>query len=202
MAGAVPAAETAERWVSHVHAEQRAASLPLLVTGGAVLVEAAMQLHPFWDSRPAHLYVLATSGLVSALLPVAAFLVLWIWMRVRRARSGLGTGRQGYGAVLLLTLGILVLVPFATFFVGPVLIIGIGVAILGGRGRDRGMVMTGLVLGALSPFAALHTFENRAQFLGPAPTTTVLVLAGAVVIALGVGRLRAERRVLAASPAP
>ncbi|MCL3861729.1 hypothetical protein [Actinotalea sp. K2] len=177
-------------------------SAPLIVVGCAVLVEAAMRFHPFWLSSAAHLYVLATSGLPSALLPLATFLVLWLVMRARRSRSGLGTGRQGYGVVVLVTLALLVLAPVVTFFLGPLLVIGLGLVVLGWRGRDRALWVTGLVLGVVSPLAALYTFENRARFLGPAPTSLVLVLSALTILSLGIWRLRAERSVLAQTPAP
>lgn len=202
MVQSATAATTAERWVARVRAEQHVASAPLIVVGCAVLVEGAMELHPFWNSRPANLYVLATSGVVSMLLPLVTFLALWLAMRVGRARSGLGTGSQGYGGVVLFALALLVLVPFATFFLGALLVIGVGLVILGWRGRDRVLWITGLVLGVVSPLANLGTFENRARFLGPAPTTLVLTLAALAILSLGTWRLRAERRVLAEAPAP
>lgn len=201
MAQIATASETTEHWVARVRAEQHAASAPLIVVGCAVLVEAAMELYPFWSSRPANLYVLATSGLVSMLLPLVTFLALWLVMRVGRTRSGLGTGSQRYGGVALFALAILVLVPFATFFLGALLVIGAGLVILGWRGRDRVMWIAGLVLGVVSPMANLGTFENRARFLGPAPTTLVLAVAALAILGLGIWRLRAEHRVLAKAPA-
>lgn len=195
MARTDTAADAAEHWVTRVRAEQHAASTPLLIVGCAVVVEVAVQFHPFWSSPSIRLYF------ASKLLPLATFLVLWLVMRVRRARSGLGTGRQGYGGLVLLTLALLVLLPAVTFALGSLLVVGLGLVILGWRGHDRALWMTGMVLSALSPFATLGSFENRARFLGPAPTTVVLVVVALVIIGLGVRRWRAEHRVLAASAA-
>lgn len=197
MAQILPAAETAERWGARVRAEQHAASTPLIVVGCAVLVEALFRFRPDWAFASAGLYVYTTPGPLSLLLPLVAFLVLWIVMRVRRARSGLGMGRQGYGIVALATLALLVVVPIAVWFLGPLLPLGLGLVVLGWRGRERAQWITGLVLAALSPFANLYSFENHAAFLGPAPRSVVLTIAGLGVVGLGLWRLQAEHRVLA-----
>ncbi|MCU1432085.1 MAG: hypothetical protein JWP95_1190 [Actinotalea sp.] len=158
-----------------------------------------MRFHPFWDSSPANVYVFSKSGAASALLPLLTFLALWLVMRVSRARSGLGTGRPGYGVVVLVALGLLVLVPFATYFVGSLLFLGLGLVILGWRGHGRVVWVAGLVLCALAPFATLGSFENRARFLGPAPTTVVLTLTALTILSLGLWHRRDERRTLAKS---
>ena len=202
MSQTLPAEETARRWGARVRAEQHAASAPLIAVGCAVLVEATLKVFllpaavfwepPFWAmSRP-----------LSGILPVVTVAVLWGVMRMARARSGLGMGRQGYGGVVLVILAVVVMVPIASYFLGPLLLMGLGLVALGWRGRERLLWVTGLALAALSPWANLGTFENRARFLGPAPTPLVLTVTGLVVIGLGVHRLRAERRTLAENPTP
>lgn len=202
MAQTPTAEDTARGWVARVRAEQHAVSVPLIVVGAAVLVEAVLAVFRlpaavFWEPS-----LQVMSRPLSALLPALTFTVLWSVMRAARARTGLGRARQGYGVALLVVLAVVVMVPVASFFLGPLALLGLGLVILGWRGRERVLWLTGLGLAVLSPWATLGTFENRARFLGPAPTPVVLSVTGLVVLGLGVHHLRAERRALAGSPTP
>ena len=139
------------------------------------------------------------------LLPLIVYLVLWTVSAVRRRLTGIGPGRDGWGVMALVSAALLATFPWgllAVTFLGAAFFLGLGLLVLGTRLREPSLWVTGLVLMAVSPFAALGTFENHAGFLGPWPTQTVLAL---LLVGLAVMTARArqrERRVLAGAPAP
>lgn len=138
------------------------------------------------------------------LLPLVVYLALWVVARIRTSLTGIGPGHDAWGIMALISLALLVAVPWgylALMYLGAVFFLGLGLVVLGIRLREAYLWIPGLVLIAVGPLANLGTFENHAPFLGQWPTQVVLaaVLVGLAATTLTVW-LR-ERRTIATRPA-
>ena len=134
-------------------------------------------------------------------MTLAVFLVLYAVMNVRRWVTGLGTGTDGYGVVLVISALMAMLIPISGFFLGALFFLGGGLMILGWRGQDRMLWIPGVVLAAASPLVTLHVLDNHLRFLGSHPSAVVLGLGGVILTGLGLHALIAERVLTAPRPA-
>ena len=132
------------------------------------------------------------SGMSSMLFGTVLLLVLSVTMWLRRLSTGLGSGRDGYGLAVIVAVGV-AFVPMSVLL-GPTFSLGLGLGILGRRGREPLLWESGLVIAVISPLAALGTIDNHADLLGPAPTAVVLAAAGRTLATMGVVALVRERR--------
>ena len=170
----------AERTRVRVRAQRHATALPLIIVGLSLLVLAWLDLRgPYmhWSSM---------------FFGAVVLLVLYVTMLVRRLSTGLGSGRDGYGLVVIVAVGV-VFVPMSVLL-GPTFSLGLGLGILGWRGREPLLLESGLVVAVISPLAALGTIDNHADLLGPAPTAVVFAAAGLTLATMGVVALARERR--------
>ncbi|WP_158371614.1 hypothetical protein [Cellulosimicrobium cellulans] len=146
-------------------AARRARSVPLLTVAVALGVLA-------W----AHAASSPQLAQVELLTPLATFSVIWLAMAAQRQLSGAGWGRDGYGVVLAILVAAVV-VPLgliAPMFVGAELFLGLGLVVLGWRGRDRELWIPGLVLVAVGPFVHLNGADNTVGVLVAAVTAAVV----------------------------
>jgi hypothetical protein len=124
---------------------------------------------------------------VEVVAPTATFLIVWLVMIVQRQVSGAGWGRDGYGIVVAV-LAALVVLPLGMLlpmFVGAEALIGVGLGVLGWRGRDRLLWGSGLALVGVGLLVHLtHTAD-----------VLVLLVTTVVLAALAARALREEIRV-------
>ena len=177
----------AEHARERTRAARHARSLPLVAVAGGLLVLAWLR------------GAVSMAFVVEIFVPLAVFLVLYLVMVVRRLVTGLGTGTDGYGVVLVISALTTMVFPIA-FFLGALFFLGGGLAILGWRGQDRMLWIPGVVLAAASPLVTFFVLDNHLRFLGPHPSVVVLVAAAVILIGLGVRALIAERALTAPSP--
>ena len=179
--------ELAEHTRERTRAARHARSLPLVAVAGGLLVLAWLR------------GAVSMAFVVEIFVPLAVFLVLYLVMVVRRLVTGLGTGTDGYGLVLVISALTTMVFPIA-FFLGALFFLGGGLAILGWRGQDRMLWIPGVVLAAASPLVTFFVLDNHLRFPGPHPSVVVLGAAGFILIGLGVRALIAERALTAPSP--
>ena len=110
-------------------------SLALLVFGAlTVLTEVQYGLAKdrghYWDFFPPFpvMWVLV--------FPVLSWVALWIAMSVRSRLLRLGPAHEGYGLLALGTLAVGVFVGPIQTSVGPAVIVGLGLVVIGARARD------------------------------------------------------------------
>ena len=178
----------AGRTRERTRAARHARSSPLFAVAGGLLVLAWLRA------------AVSLAFLVELFVPLAVFLVLYAVMNVRRWVTGLGTGTDGYGVVLVISALMAMLFPIGGFL-GELFFLGGGLKILGWRGQDRMLWIPGVVLAAASPLVTLHVLENHLRFLGSHPSAVVLGLGGVILTGLGVHALIAERELTAPRPA-
>ncbi|HYO17187.1 MAG TPA: hypothetical protein VES02_00775 [Dermatophilaceae bacterium] len=180
MSSASVSLRSAEHAQVRVRAQRHATSLPLIVVGLGLLVIAWLVLQfSSWILYP-------------PVLAVGILLLLYITMWAQRIATGLGSGRDGYGLVLVVAVGV-VFIPMSQLL-GPAFSLGLGLVILGWRGREPLLWGSGVIVAAISPFPVHGTIGNYVHFLGSAPDTVVVAAAGAVLIAMGVRHFIRERR--------
>ncbi|ARK03869.1 MULTISPECIES: hypothetical protein [Cellulosimicrobium] len=177
---------TASEYVAAIQAQQRAVrhatSLPLAVNGLAMLFLTYAEATLRWFLLP------------QALVPALTYALLFVSMLIQRRVTGVGAGNDRYGLIALALLALL-FVPFglvAVFFVGPVFFLGLGLVVLGWRGRDAWLWGPGLFLMALGPLVSLGTLSNHASFLGGGVGGMVIGTLG--VLALAIVAFVRERR--------
>lgn len=175
-----------------VRALRHATSIPLIVIGLGVIVGS---LEPMW----------AADGFIWALLlPPATFAILYAIMRIRADSLGIGMGREGYGWICVVMLPVSVLTP-VSIVLGYTFLLGIGLWIIGWRGRDRRLWPMGVALAVLSPLLNFFLLQNLAYAMGlpvgglfSVPfygfDNVVLGLAGAATLLTGVRAATLERR--------
>jgi hypothetical protein len=168
-------------------AQRHAGSLPLAFVGLALLALAALG----YAQMPWDFWFLVG-------VPVVAFVLLYLAMRLQRLLTGLGSGRDGYGVVAIVVPMIAVFVPFVTPLLGPVFLLGVGLIVIGWRGRERTQWTAGAALVVLGPLVALGTIDNHARFLGSAPSSVVLAFAAGACLLVAARRLVGERHALVA----
>lgn len=184
---------TASEYVAAIQARQRAVrhatSLPLAVNALAMLFLTYAEVTLRWFLFP------------QALVPALTYALLLVSMLIQRRVTGVGAGNDRYGLIALALLALL-FVPFglvAVFFVGPVFFLGLGLVVLGWRGRDAWLWGPGLVLMALSPLVSLGTLSNHASFLGGGVGGMAIGTLG--VLALAIVAFVRERRAAEVVPA-
>ena len=166
-------------------AQRHAGSLPLAFVGLALIALGALGFAQMpWDRW-------FLNG-----VPVVAFLLLYLTMRLQRLLTGLGSGRDGYGAVAIAVAAIAVFVPLVGVLLGPVFLLGGGLVVIGWRGRETTQWTAGAVLLVLGPLVTLGTIENHAKFLGSDPSSVVLAFAAGACLLAAALRLVGERHVL------
>ncbi|WP_407342192.1 hypothetical protein [Pengzhenrongella phosphoraccumulans] len=180
--------ELAEHTRERTRAGRHARSLPLVFVACGLLVLAWLRA------------AVSVAFVVEIFVPLAVFLVLYLVMVVRRLVTGLGTGTDGYGVVLVISALMAMMVPIAGFFLGALFFLGVGLAILGWRGQDRMLWIPGILLAATSPLVTYFVLDNHLRFLGPQPSVVVLVAAAVILIGLGVRAFIAERALTPPSP--
>jgi hypothetical protein len=173
--------ELADQLRARTRAVRRARSWPLIALGVGVLAVAALQVSVMrWS-------------MVEALVPVLVFAALMIAERLARSRRGVGTGRDGHLAALLVAVGLLIIAPVVSFLLGAVLVLGLGAVLIGTRARDAWIWGAGLVLMAVSPLVSLGVVDNHLEFLGPRPPVVLLSVLGLGLVGLGVRAAADER---------
>jgi hypothetical protein len=174
------ALRAAENTQARVRAQRHATSLPLIVVGLGLLAIVWL--------------VLRSWGLIMyrPVIAVGILLCLYVTMWAQRLASGLGSGRDGYGRVLVVAV-LVVFVPMSQLL-GPSFSLGLALLILGWRGREPLLWGSGLVVAAISPFIVHGTIDNYVHFLGSNPDAVVMAAAGAVLTAMGILRFARERR--------
>lgn len=174
-------------YVETLRARQRAArhasSIPLLANASGLAVLTYGQTAGWW------LYP-------AVFVPAAVYLAVLVAMTVQRKVVGVGTGRDGYGFLAVVTALLAFFPPgyLVTLFLGPAFVLGLGLVLLGSRGRDARLWGPGVGLLVVGPAVNLHAVANHVSFLGPDPDAILLGLCAAVVLALGVGALVLERQ--------
>jgi len=179
--------ELAEHARERTRAARHARSLPLVFVACGLLVLAWLRA------------AVSMAFLVEIFVPLAVFLVLYLFMVARRLVTGLGTGTDGYGVVLVISALTAMVFPIARL-VGALFFLGGGLVILGWRGQDRMLWIPGAVLAAASPLVTFFVLDNHLRFLGPQPSVVVLVAGAVILIGLGVRAFIAERALTAPSP--
>lgn len=180
MSSASASLGAAERTRARVRAQRHATSLPLIVAGFGLVILAQLEFR----QAPLHWSSLFFGTVV--------LLLLYATMWMRRLSTGLGSGRDGYGLVVIVAV-VVAIVPMS-FLLGPAFSLGLGLGILGWRGREPLLWVPGLVVAVISPLAALGTIDNHGDLLGPAPTAAVVAAAGLALMALGIVAFARERR--------
>ncbi|MCC2315466.1 hypothetical protein [Cellulomonas xiejunii] len=143
-------------------------------------------------------------GLWQIAVPAVVYGLLWIVVRARERATGMGGGRDGFGAAAVLALALALFFPFsaiAAFMVGPAAFLALGLVALGLRRRSRRLWCPGLALVVLGPLVQLYTVDNHVVFLGPQPGVVVLALL-AVLLAVGSLRAFAAERAVLVGPRP
>ena len=111
------ALRAAENTQARVRAQRHATSLPLIVVGLGLLVIAWLVLRD-WSLT-----------MYRPVVAVGILLCLYVTMWAQRLVTGLGSGRDGYGLVLVVAVGV-VFIPMAQLL-GPAFSLGLGLVILG-----------------------------------------------------------------------
>lgn len=166
-------------------AQRHAGSLPLALVGLALIALVALG----YAQGPSNWWFV--DG-----VPVAAFVLLYLAMRLQRLLTGLGSGRDGYGVVAIAVPTIALFVPFVGELLGPVFLLGLGLVVIGWRGREASQWTAGAALVVLGPLVALGTIDNHARFLGSAPSSVVLAFAAGACLLVAARRLIGERHAL------
>jgi len=138
-----------------------------------------------------------------ALVPVAVYAVLWVVVRVRARRTGMGSARDGFGVAAVLAFSLTILFPFSMVvyvMAGAGAVLGLGLVVFGVRLRLPPLWASGLALLVVSPLVQLFVVDNHARFLGPQPGTVVLALTAVGLGTLAVASARAERATLRRPP--
>lgn len=140
----------------------------------------------------------------SIALPAIVYGLLWVVVRGRERATGMGGGRDGFGAAAVIALALALFFPLS--FIGVTMagvgtFLGIGLVAIGLRRKSPLLWAPGAALVALCPLVALYTIDNHVAFLGPAPGAVVLGLLTAVLAACAVRAYVVERRVLVGAPA-
>lgn len=138
-----------------------------------------------------------------AVVPVAVYAVLWVVVRVRAWRTGMGSARDGFGVAAVLSVALTILFPYSTFvywMAGAGAVLGLGLVVFGVRLRLPALWASGLGLLVFSPLVQLYVVDNHARFLGPQPGTVVLALAALGLAALAAASARSERATLRQPP--
>jgi len=130
-----------------------------------------------------------------AFVPPVVSVAVLVAMTVQRRVEGVGTGRDGYGFLAVATSLVTLFPPgqILVLFLGPVFVLGLGLLLLGWRGRDPRLWAPGLGLLVVGPAVSLHAVANHVAFLGPEPGAAVLGICTAVLLALAAGALARER---------
>ncbi|MBM7820369.1 hypothetical protein JOE63_002846 [Cellulosimicrobium cellulans] len=177
---------SAPEYVAAIQAQQRAVrhatSLPLAVNALAMVFLTFAEATMRWYLFP------------QALVPAFTYALLLVAMLIQRRVTGVGVGSDRYGLIALALLALL-FVPFglvAVIFVGPAFFLGLGLVVLGWRGRDAWLWGPGLFLMALSPVVTLGTLSNHAAFLGGG--VGGMVIGTLVVLILAIVTFVRERR--------
>lgn len=133
---------------------------------------------------------------VETLTPLVTFALVFLAMRMQRAITGAGAGSDGYGAVVIALAVLLVATPVGfllPMFAGAEALLGLGLVVLGWRGRDRALWLPGVVLVGVGPFVHLNGAENTLSLL-PDPNTAVLAVTTATFAGLTAAAVARERR--------
>lgn len=141
---------------------------------------------------------------IETLTPFVTFAAVFLAMRLQRAVTGAGAGSDGYGAVVIALAVLLVVTPVGfllPMFAGAEALLGLGLVVLGWRGRDRALWVPGIVLVGVGPFVHLNGAANTLVVL-PDPDTAVLALTAAAFAGLTVAAVARERRRAVPLPPP
>jgi hypothetical protein len=182
-----------ERLRTQVRSDRRETSIPLLALGMLTVLSAWVT--PF------------VGGILLAFVAVVVLLVLAGYYRRREQAVGLRTQAGRWTTAGMSVLVVYVLVPWlAMLFLPPVAIVGIVVAVLGYRSRNRPLVLGGVaaavVSGAEQWFIISNRFWDLAKLVDAGPHTwwvsnthqLVLATLAASLLAGGAVALHRERR--------
>src|SRR5215469_16645884 len=134
----------------------RSTSAPLLLLGSATAIGVLPQV--FVDAGWS---VGRLGEWFTGLLIAAAFSAMWLFLRRRALRRGVGRS-TGFGAAtvmavfLTLSLGVI-----ATFLMGPFLVFGLGLLIAGLWQRNRFLVAWAILVGAIGIFEGFFGITSR-----------------------------------------
>jgi hypothetical protein len=134
-----------------VRRDRRATSLPLLLIGGATVIGVAPE-------QPSGVGV----GLAWLTIPLA-FAAIWVLLRFRATRAGVGRRDTGFGVVPALGLFLLlVIVGFLTMSVtGPFLIFGVALLVTARWQRSWFLAAWAIAIGGIGVFEGFFGITNR-----------------------------------------
>ena len=134
-----------------VRPDRRATSLPLLLIGGATVIGVAPE-------QPSGVGV----GLAWLTIPLA-FAAIWVLLRFRATRAGVGRRDTGFGVVPALGLFLLlVIVGFLTILVtGPFLIFSLALLVTARWQRSAFLAVWAIVIGGIGVFEGFFGITNR-----------------------------------------
>src|SRR5215469_2540482 len=134
----------------------RSTSAPLLLLGSATAIGVLPQV--FVDAGWS---VGRLGEWFTGLLIAAAFSAMWLFLRRRALRRGVGRS-TGFGAATVMALFLtLSLGVIATFLAGPFLVFGLGLLIAGLWQRNRFLVAWAILVGAIGIFEGFFGITNR-----------------------------------------
>lgn len=172
------------------HPEHRAAryarSAPLVAATVALVILTSMRAE-------------GNRSVIGALIPGLTFLAILAVTSVIHVVVRAQPGREGYGVIAAMLLGLL-FVPFGMWgpiFLGAEFFLGVGLVIVGWRGKDSGLWIPGVVLLAVGPFINLNGAANTVPPYDSTSGVVVLALTTAVFAALAATAIAGERRVRA-----
>ncbi|MFF2621114.1 hypothetical protein [Oerskovia jenensis] len=183
MPATVPALAAADTARQRTRALRHARSLPLAVSGLAVLVVAGMGLLDTW-----WLWLLM-------LVPAAGFLATYVTAFALRLPTGVGVGSDGYGIALVVAALIAFLLPWIPWTTGVPFVLGLGLVVLGLRASDRFLWVAGLATMVASFGIATVSSPLFLPFSTPGIAGTIAL--GLALLAAAGFALRGERRLLA-----
>jgi hypothetical protein len=175
---------------SRVRAARWVTSLPLIVTGAAVVTTASFE-------------ILVEGSIAGQVIGPFSSVLIWLLLMVRAKSIGLGLGREGFGWIALVVVILSVILFPVLMVTGGLLLPSLGLVLAGWRGHDLVTWASAAALAVATPLLQQTFVEDlirRAQlaagseaaFETPNIDPTILGIIGLVVFAIGLRRLRQD----------